>query len=324
MNLIGQMMRRMRHVVRLKRRLFGPHRPGWSEEFETIATVLRLSADVSVLLPLGLQRYAIDGPRPKTDVVRETTISDVTAGGVPAKWFSRPDSRHDHVVVYLHGGGYSAGSVRSHRDLIARLCRSSGARVLALDYRLAPEHPFPAQLHDSLDAYRWLLRQGIHPSGVALAGESAGGGLTLSTLLKLRELGEPTPATAVLISPWVDLEARGGSFHDNRAHDFVTRRAIETYARRFVPHHHRRHPLAAPIHAELHGLPPVLIHVGQLEALRDEGISLAERIRQAGGDVTLEIWEDMIHAFHVFAPMLPIARDAIDRIGVHISRMQGR
>jgi epsilon-lactone hydrolase len=319
MNLIGQLMRRIRPLVRLRRRLLGPLRPTWPEEFETIATVLRTSADVSVLLPLSIQRYAVDGPRPDSDIVKETTIVSVRAGGVPGHWFSRPESHSDRVIIYLHGGGYSVGSVRSHRDLIARLCKSSGARVLALDYRLAPEYPFPAQLDDALVAYRWLLGQGIHPARVAIAGESAGAGLTLSTLIRLRELGEPLPATAVLISPWVDLEARGASFHENRGFDFVTRAAIEAYTRRFVRRHERRHPLAAPIHARLHGLPPLLIQVGEVEALRDDGVSLAALVEAAGGKVKLEIWDDMIHAFHVFAPMLPAARDAIDRIAAHIS-----
>lgn len=239
---------------------------------------------------------------------------------MPGKWFTRPDSRHDHVVIYLHGGGYSTGSVRSHRDLIARICKSTRSRVLALDYRLAPEHPFPAQLEDSMAAYRWLLAQGISPSKIAFAGESAGGGLCVSTMLKLRETGEPMPCTAVLISPWLDLEAQSPSFHENRRWDFVTRKAMAAYARRFVREHEVRHPLAAPIHADVHDLPPILIQVGEVETLRDEGIALAERIREQGGDVTLEVWDDMIHAFHVFAPLLPVAQDAIDRLSAHIVR----
>ncbi|MFO0692183.1 MAG: alpha/beta hydrolase fold domain-containing protein [Polyangiales bacterium] len=320
MNPIRLLMDRLRPLIRLRRKVFGPHRPTWSEEFETIATVLRTSADFSVLLPLRFQRYALDPPRPDTAVVKETTISDADAGGVPGKWFTRPDSRHDHVVIYLHGGGYSTGSVRSHRDLIARICKSTRSRVLALDYRLAPEHPFPAQLEDSMAAYRWLLAQGISPSKIAFAGESAGGGLCVSTMLKLRETGEPMPCTAVLISPWLDLEAQSPSFHENRRWDFVTRKAMAAYARRFVREHEVRHPLAAPIHADVHDLPPILIQVGEVETLRDEGIALAERIREQGGDVTLEVWDDMIHAFHVFAPLLPVAQDAIDRLSAHIVR----
>jgi acetyl esterase/lipase len=317
MNLIRELMRRVRPVVRLRRQAFGPRRPTWSEEFETIATVLWATSDASTLLPLSVQRYAVDGPRPDTDVVRETTVTSVSANGVPGHWFSRPDSRHERVVVYLHGGGYSVGSVRSHRDLIARLCKASGARVLAIDYRLAPEHPFPAQLDDSLSAYSWLLEQGILPENTAIAGESAGGGLTLSTMLALRDQGRAMPAAAALVSPWVDLEGRSESYVENRRYDFVTRRAIAAYTERFVPKHEMRHPMASPIHADLAGLPPTLVQVGEVESLRDEGVELSERIRQAGGNVTLEVWADMIHAFHVFAPMLPEARDAIDRMGAH-------
>ena len=324
MNLIGSLMRRVRPVVRLRRRVFGPLRPTWSEEFETIATVLWATSGASTLLPLSVQRYAVDGPRPVTDVVRETTITPIRARGVPGSWFRRPESREDRVVVYLHGGGYSVGSVRSHRDLIARLCRASGARVLAIDYRLAPEHPFPAQLDDATSAYEWLIDQGISPASTAIAGESAGGGLTLSTLLQLRQRGHALPAAAALVSPWVDLEARSPSYHENRRFDFVTRRAISAYVRRFVPPHSIRESLAAPIHAELHDLPPMLIQVGQVESLRDEGVELADRIRGAGGKVTLEVWDDMIHAFHVFAPMLPEARDAIDRMGAHFIEQWNR
>lgn len=310
-------MKRVRPIVRLRRRIFGPSRASWSEEFETIATVLRVSADLSTRLPLSVQRHAVDGPRPDTDVVKETTMTPVRAGGVPGFWFSRPDSRVDRAVIYLHGGGYSVGSVRSHRDLIARLCRATGTRVLALDYRLAPEHPFPAQLDDSLAAFRWLVEGGTAERHIAIAGESAGAGLTLSTLLALRDRGHALPAAAALVSPWVDLDGGRASYRENRHWDFVTPRAIEAYARRFVPRSSRRLPLASPIHAELHGLPPTLIQVGQVESLRDEGIALADKIRAAGGDVELEVWDDMIHAFHVFAPMLREARDAIDGIGLH-------
>ena len=319
MNPIRLMMDRLRPAIRLRRKVFGPARPTWSEEFETIATVLRTSADFSVLLPIKAQRYALDPPRPDTAVVRETTITDVVAGGVRGQWFVAPDSRADRVVVYLHGGGYSAGSIRSHRDLIARICRSSGVRVLALDYRLAPEHPFPAQLDDALAAYRWLLAQGYEPHRIALAGESAGAGLCLSTTLALRDAGEETAGRASRSSRRGSTSKRtSDSFEECAPWDFVTRKAMAAYAARFVKEHELRHPLAAPLHAEVHELPPVLIQVGEVETLRDEGVRFAEKVLAAGGRATLEVWDDMIHAFHVFAPLLPVAQDAIDNLADHV------
>lgn len=314
MNLIRHMMTRLRPAVRMKRRLVGPTRPTWSEEFETIATVMRHGADYSVLLPLAVQRKVIDPERPDTDVVRATRISPVDVDGIPGQWFVPEGAQTDRAVIYFHGGGYSVGSVRSHRDLVSRVAHGVGCPVLAVDYRLAPEHPFPAQIDDALVTLRWVEKQGIPRRRIALSGESAGGGLTLSTLLELRDRGEPMPAAAVLISPWVDLEARSRSFRENRRYDFVTRRAMLAYTKRFVRKHELRHPKAAPIHAELHGLPPVLVQVGEVETLRDEGIELARKIERSGGQVELEVWTDMIHAFHVFAPLLPEARQAIDRL----------
>lgn len=314
MNLIRTLMTRAAPAIRLKRRLVGPTRPSWSEEFETIATVMRQGADYSVLLPLSVQRKVIDPKRPDSDVVRSTSIEPVDVGGIPGHWFTPPNADMSRVVVYFHGGGYSVGSVRSHRDLISRVAHGVGNRVLAVDYRLAPEHRFPAQIDDGMTTMRWLAAQGFPADKVALSGESAGAGLVLSTMLKLRELGEAQPVAGVVISPWVDLEARSHSFHENKAYDFVTRKALRAYANRFVRSHERRHPLAAPIHAELHDLPPILVQVGEVETLRDEGIELASKIEAAGGRVELEVWTDMIHAFHVFAPLLPPARHAIERL----------
>lgn len=320
MNLIRNLMTRLRPAVRLKRKLVGPTRPSWNEDFESIATVMRHGADYSVLLPLSAQRRVIDPERPDTDVVKATRIEPVDVDGLQGQWFRPARANADRVVVYFHGGGYSVGSVRSHRDLISRIARGVQCPVLAVDYRLAPEHPFPAQLEDGMKTLRWLDRQGYDRRRIALAGESAGGGLCLSTLLELRDRGEPMPAATVLISPWVDLEARGRSFHENRHYDFVTRKAMLAYTKRFVRRSELRHPKAAPIHADLHGLPPILIQVGEVESLRDDGIELARKIEAARGKVELEVWTDMIHAFHVFAPMLPVAQQAIDRLCVFLER----
>lgn len=319
MNLIRTLMTRMAPAIRAKRALVGPTRPSWTEEFESIATVMRLGADYSVLMPLSVQRKVLDPKRPDSPIVKATQIDDVDVDGIPGQWFTPKGARRDRVIVYLHGGGYSAGSLRSHRDLISRVATSAGTRVLAVDYRLAPEHPFPAQIDDAIRTIRWLEAQGIDRSRIALAGESAGGNLSLATLVALRDRGERLPVAAVLISPWLDLEARSRSFVENARYDFVTKKAMLAYANRFVTPGDRRHPLAAPIHAEVHGLPPILIQVGEVETLRDEGVELARKLERAGGRVELEVWTDMIHAFHVFAPLLPIAQQAIDRAATFVN-----
>lgn len=218
------------------------------------------------------------------------------------------------AVVYYHGGGFVLGSRKTVEGLCHRIADGTKAIVINVEYRLAPEHPFPAQIEDGLKTLRWLEKQGFPASRVALSGESAGAGLVLSTMLKLRDTGGALPVAAVVISPWVDLEARSRSFHENRHYDFVTQKALRAYTKRFVKKHEQRHPLAAPIHADLHGLPPILVQVGEVETLRDEGVELARKIEAAGGHVELEVWTDMIHAFHVFAPLLPPARRAIDRL----------
>ncbi len=319
MNVIRKLMDGLRPAIRARRALRGPKRPTWNEDLEVVASVLRRSANASTLMPLKWQRAVTDPPRPMTRVMRETEMSDLDvpspAGPIPSMWFQTGASDPERVFIYLHGGGYSIGSLRSHRDLICRICHASGMRVLAPAYRLAPEHPFPAQLEDALAIYRYVLQQGVRPEHVVIGGESAGGGLTLSTALALRDHGEPLPAALVVISPWVDLEGRGDSFDVNRPYDFVTRYGLRQYAKRFVSDENLRNPLAAPIHAHLEGLPPLLIHVGEAEGLLDDALSLHQRALQAGLDVTLQAFPDMIHAFHVFAPMLPLAREAIADIG---------
>ncbi len=315
MNVIRLAMENLRSFVRLRRRYYGPHRPTWTEEFEALAMVLRNGTNVSTLLPLEAQRRLLEPPRKASDVERTSRIEAERVGGVPSFWVEREGTARDRVVLYLHGGGYSVGSFRSHADLAARICKESGARVLVPEYRLAPEHPFPAQLEDSVRVYRALLAMGISPSRIVVAGDSAGGGLTASTLLALRDRNLPMAAAGVLISPWTDLEGTGPSMTSNAEWDYVTRHGLDVYARRFVRRHDIRNPLAAPVHADLRGLPPLLVQVGDAETLRDDGVRFAERARAAGVAVELEVWPDMIHVFQVFAGLLPEAREAIARIG---------
>lgn len=306
----------LKPVIRVRRALFGPRRPTWTLELETVAEVLRRSATLSAVMPIHIQRRVIDPPRPVTQPMREVMMEPIRAGAVSAEWFSQPTSDPERVVLYLHGGGYSTGSINSHRDFLARLCIASGMRVLAADYRLAPEHPFPAQLEDSLGVYAWLIEeQGIDPDHIVMGGESAGAGLTLSTLVSLRDRGLPQPAGAVLISGWFDLDSRSTSMQSNSHYDFVTRLGIRAMARRFAPADEHANPLVSPVHADLEGLAPLLIQVGAAETLLDDSLRVADKARASGVQVDLEVWPDMIHAWHIFAPMLVEGRQAIERMG---------
>ena len=243
----------------------------------------------------------------------------VLAGGVPAEWVSTPGAADDRVVLYLHGGAYVVGSVNTHRDLAGRISRASGARVLNVDYRLAPEHPHPAAVDDATAAYRWLVAGGHAASRLAIAGDSAGGGLTVATLVALRDQGQPLPSAGVCFSPWVDLEGVGESMVTRAAADpMVQREHLVRMAKLYLGGLPPRTPLAAPLYADLSGLPPLYIQVGTAETLLDDSTRLAERARKAGVEVTLELWDDMIHVFQAFAMMLPEGQQAIDKIGTFL------
>ena len=246
----------------------------------------------------------------------DVKVERVSAPAAPAEWLRPPSAVPGRVVLYLHGGGYVIGSPRSHRHLAAAIAGAAGASALLLDYRLAPEHPFPAAVEDATAAYRWLLDQAIAPEHIVIAGDSAGGGLTVATLLALREARVPLPAGGVCISPWVDLTCSGASYATKAAADPIVRRAgVEEMARAYLGATPPRTPLASPLFADLRGLPPLLIHVGSDEVLLDDAVQLAERAKAAGVDATLEIYDRMIHVWHWFLPMLDEAQTAVEAIG---------
>jgi monoterpene epsilon-lactone hydrolase len=242
----------------------------------------------------------------------DVTVRPVVANGVKAEWTSTPDADPSSVILYLHGGGYVLCSLESHRHLVAEAGRAAGTRTLAIDYRLAPEYPFPAPVEDTVAAYRYLLDSGIKPNRIALAGDSAGGGLVVGSLLAIREAGLPLPACGWCISPWVDLEALGGSFTDRAETDPTVQKAtILMMAQWYLGGTDPRHPHAAPIYGDLRGLPPLLIQVGAAETLLDDAIALARKAGTADVPVDLQIWPEMIHIWHIFFPMLSAGRRAI-------------
>ena len=243
----------------------------------------------------------------------------VDVDGVPAEWVSAPDVDASRAVLYLHGGGYAIGSINTHRRLAFDISAASGARVLLLDYRLAPEHPFPAAVDDAATAWRWLLKQGFANTKLAIAGDSAGGGLTIATLVNLRARKLGLPACAVAISPWVDLEGVGTSMTARSEQDPMVQKAgLGWMADMYLAGKDARTPLAAPLHADLKGLPPVLVQVGTAETLLDDATRIAEKLHAAGVSVRLAVWPNMLHVFPMFAPILSEGRDGCTEIGAFI------
>lgn len=250
----------------------------------------------------------------------EISVVPVDAGGVPAEWVAAPGVPDEAgVVVYLHGGAYTQGSLDSHRSVFARLSAASGRRVLGVDYRLAPEHPFPGAVDDAVAAYRWVLDGGAASGDVVIAGDSAGGGLTAATLVALRDAGHPLPAGGVMMSPWVDLTLSGGSMDTKADADpMCSRESLRPSAEWYAGDTDRAAPLVSPLFADLSGLPPMLILVGTAEVLLDDSIRLADRARAAGVDVELDVGEDLLHVYPVF-PGVPESEAALARIGAWIA-----
>ncbi len=275
---------------------------------------------------LALEELSIDEQRAVMEASAEmfpaeadVHASEIDAGGVPADWISVDESEPDRVVLYLHGGGYVMGSRSTHRGLAGRIARAARARVLLPDYRLAPEHPFPAAFEDATASWRWLLSEGHAPECMAIAGDSAGGGLTLATLLAAKAAGDPLPACAVGLSPWTDLEGRGPTAEPGAADDpMLTSEGLRSTGRHYAAAD-LRNPFAAPLHGDPAGLPPLLLQVGTREILLSDSTRFAEKARAAGVDVTLEVEEGLIHVWQFF-PDVPEARDAIQRVGAFIGR----
>lgn len=269
------------------------------------------------------QRAAMENLTAMAPAPDGVTCTPCDAGGRPAEWVAAAGGRDDRALLYLHGGGYCIGSINSHRLLAADLARAAGVRVLVLDYRLAPEHPFPAAVDDAVAAYRFLLDAGFDRRRLAIAGDSAGGGLTAATLLALRDRDLPLPAAAALLSPWLDLSQSGDSMTTCAALDpMVQRASLQRMADAYLAGGDPRTPLASPLFGDLRHLPPLLIQVGTAETLLDDARRFAARASEAGVEATLEVWDDMIHVWQAFG-MLPEARDAQARIGEFLRRHLG-
>ena len=270
---------------------------------------------------LAERRERLDTVASAYGVAPDIAFEQVRIGKCAAEWSLAPGSAPHRVLLYFHGGGYCSGSIRSHRGMVSEIGRAAKVRTLALGYRLAPENPFPSALEDTVAAVEYLLALGIPAERIAIGGDSAGGGLTLATMIRLRDAGRPLPACAWLVSPWVDLEMTGASIDTKDADDPLIHRAYLTeLASAYCGKESARNPLVSPLHANLRGLPPTLVQVGSAETLLDDATAIVERFGEADVAATLEIWPRMIHAWHLWSARLAAGRQATASAGAYIDR----
>ncbi len=308
--------------VLCRRMFFGPKQTTWSLRFEAVAEIARALMRHGFVAASGGRLAGGRGmtaPIPKE--LRSRLRHEVTThADLPAE-IHTPNGWQpgQPTLLYLHGGGYVTCSPRTHRALVSRIAVATGARCVAVEYRKAPAHPFPAALDDAVRAYRALLASGVAPETLFVGGDSAGGGLTLGTLLRLRGEGDPLPRAAILLSPWVDLEGTGASVQANAEYDYLTSEMLELGASAYLQGADRRDPLVSAVHADLRGLPPLLVQTGGAELFLSENERLVERAREHGVEVVHEIEAGMVHVFQAFMAFAPAVADAaFDRIGAFV------
>jgi epsilon-lactone hydrolase len=265
------------------------------------------------------RRERLDAIGSTYPVATDIRLEATDANGVAAEWSLAPGSDPSRVLLFFHGGGYCSGSIVSHRGMVTEVGRSARVRTLAVAYRLAPEHPFPAALEDARAAYRFLLDHGIAAPRIVVGGDSAGGGLTLALMTSLRDAGERLPGCAWLVSPWVDLQMTGASLAEKANVDpLISKPYLEELASAYLAGADPASPLVSPLNADLAGLPPVLVQVGSAETLLDDAVRIAQRAGAADVRINLEIWPHMIHAWHLWATQLEEGRRAIASAGAFI------
>jgi epsilon-lactone hydrolase len=284
-----------------------------SAEHEALVAMLRASR-VEGEPSLAERREGYEAMLAASPLPPDAAIEPIRIEHVDADWVSAPGSRDDRVILYLHGGGYVIGSNVGYREFGSRLARATGCRVCVLDYRLAPEHPFPAALEDATMAYRWLASAGFDPGRIVIGGDSAGGGLTLATLLALRQAGDPLPACAVTFSPWTDLAGTGATMAPGAVDDpLVEANAVGGMARLYAGDD-LENPLVSPLYGDYAGLPPIQIEVGTREVLLDDSRRVRDRARAAGVDVTYFEGDGLIHVWPVIGAALPESRESLVRV----------
>jgi acetyl esterase/lipase len=294
-----------------------PRRADWSLPYAGIVEMMMLGTPNGEIKAQAI-RDSLDRVT-LLNTARPVARQVVDLGDFRGEWLAtaEPGGR---VLLYFHGGGYVSGSPGTHRSLMVRLGHAAQARVFAPDYRLAPEFTYPTAVADAWVSYWWLLAQGVAPEEIVVAGDSAGGGLTIALLISLREAGLPLPAAAVCLSPWFDLALSGRSMETNYHSDYLNSAILRASAAMYLDGHSVRDPLASPLYADLYGLPPLLIQAGTAEMLLDDSRRFAARARAAGVNVTLEQWPGMVHVWHFTYLVEPRARQAVDAIGQFVER----
>jgi monoterpene epsilon-lactone hydrolase len=267
-----------------------------------------MQAHIPLLVAQSLLKHGVSRVRLGADVIREAVFAD----GVPCEWVIPPNSRTDQVLLYLHGGGFVFGLTPPHLQMGAYLARKMGMRILMVDYRLAPDYPFPAALDDCVTAYRWLLKQGIPARNIVVAGDSAGGNLTITMLMKLRDSGSSLPAGAACLSPVTDLTSKE-RLHKGFKDPLLPSKSVKFYTRSYVGHSDAHDPLISPVFGNLRGLPPLLVYAGEDEILRDDAVRFASLAKSVGVDVRLEIYPRMWHVWQLYLS-LPQAVQSLDDI----------
>jgi len=287
-----------------------------SEEMERIKELLAAAPSTDGV-PVEQRRADMDALAGAAPLADGTVVEPLVAGGVRAEWLRPAGGADDGALLYLHGGGYCVGSIVSHRGLASNIAAACGLPVLLIDYRLGPENPFPAAVEDAVTAFDWLLDQGLAPDRLAVAGDSAGGGLTLATLLARRDAGVALPGAAACLSPWTDLTQSSPSMDTHDGVDAMLDRArLQTLADWYLgPDGDPRHPHASPRFADLSGLPPVLLHAADDEVLVDDARLVAEAIEAAGGRVEYRTWPGVFHVWHAVAGLAPEADEAVAEVG---------
>lgn len=290
-----------------------------------------IKLSVKRALKKGLSDRAMDEKRQMLDTAarklgklpKNCKVDKLEIEGIYAEWLSSENIVDDKVILYLHGGGYAFCSANTHRPLAARIGKAAGVKVLFPEYRLAPEHPFPAAIEDAVTVYRWLLRQGYDSSKIILAGDSAGGGLSLAATLVLRDQNEPLPGAIVCLSPWVDLTSSGESYRKNKEIDpYLSVQGVRDAALMYAGNENSLdHPLVSPVFADLTGFPPLFIQAGNHEILQSDAEMLANQAWQAGVEVTFKVWDGMWHVWQISGDILPEAKKAISEIGDYIKKV---
>jgi epsilon-lactone hydrolase len=285
-----------------------------TEKFYQTLLEKRPKGNLSIAqIRIGFEKLMADFPS-----APDVHFQNLSIGKLSAAWVHAPGCTRDRVILFFHGGGFVSGTFYSHQDLIGRLAKATGCDILAVDYRLAPEHPFPAALEDALISYEFLRKQKIPAANIFVAGTSAGGGLALSLLLKLLARKEVLPRGAICISPWVDLALTGKTLHSNEGKDLIHRENIKAAAATYLAGHNPKDPLASPLYGNLEGLPSLLIQVGTREVFLDEIERFAQKAQESGVKVELQKFEGMIHTWHLFSAMVPEGQQAIEKIGEFI------